>query len=471
MSSTPSAVAIYARISSDTEGVGAGVTRQVEDCRKLAERLGWAVADVYVDNDISAYSRKRRPEYERMLADLADGVVDGVLVYHVDRLTRQLKELERFVEVVDDAKVKHVRFVSSDVDMTTEDGLMLLRFMAIIANRESADKSRRVRRKMEQVAAEGRPHGGRVRPFGYAEDKITVLEHEADTYRALVARFLAGESTRSLATWLNDQEVPTVTGRPWITTTLKGMLTNPRYAGLRAHRGVVVGPAVWDAIISEEDHRRVLAKYAEKKTSGRRTPQRYLLSGVLRCGKCGNRLYSSLRQRKYGSTRRYVCSSGPDHGGCGRLTIVADPLERMIADYVLHRLDTPELSDALARRATADARTQELTAELDKAQTRLDDLSLGYGQGDIDMRAWMIAKKPIEHRLETLKRQLGQITRTSALTGLVGNGEELGRAWNDLNLSRQHAIVEALIDHIVIKPGGQGPRQLDPARVGVVWRH
>ena len=262
-----------------------------------------------------------------------------------------------------------------------------------------------------------------------------------------------------------------MTGRPWITTTLKGMLTNPRYAGLRAHRGVVVGPAVWDAIISEEDHRRVLAKYAEKKTSGRRTPQRYLLSGVLRCGKCGNRLYSSLRQRKYGSTRRYVCSSGPDHGGCGRLTIVADPLERMIADYVLHRLDTPELSDALAGRASADARTQELTAELDKAQTRLDDLSLGYGQGDIDMRAWMIAKKPIEHRLETLKRQLGQITRTSALTGLVGNGEELGRAWNDLNLSRQHAIVEALIDHIVIKPGGQGPRQLDPARVGVVWRH
>lgn len=471
MPNSPSAVAIYARISSDIEGTGAGVTRQVEDCRKLTDDLGWTVADVYVDNDLSAYSRKRRPEYERMLTDLADGAVDGVVVYHIDRLTRQVKELEEFVEAVDRAKVKHVRFVTGNTDITTDDGLMMARFMGIIANRESADKSRRVRRKMEQVAAEGRPHGGRVRPFGYADDRITVIEHEAEVYRTLVARFLAGESTRSLAIWLNDHGVATVTGTAWITSTLKGMLVNPRYAGLRAHRGVIVGQAVWDAIISEDDHRRVLAKYAEKKTSGRRTPQRYLLSGLCRCGKCGNRLYSSLRQRKDGSTRRYVCSSGPDHGGCGRLTITADPLERLVADMVLYRLDTPELADTLAGRASTDARTQDLTAALDKEQTRLDDLSLAYGQGDIDMRGWMIAKKPIEQRLESLKRQLGQITRTSALAGLVGNGQELGRAWGDLNLPRQHAIVGALVDHIEIGPGGQGTRQLDPSRVTVVWRH
>jgi DNA invertase Pin-like site-specific DNA recombinase len=77
---TPGAAAIYARISSDAEGTGLGVARQVEDCDRLAERLGWAVAEVYADNDISAYSGKRRPAYERMLADLRDGLRDGVLV-------------------------------------------------------------------------------------------------------------------------------------------------------------------------------------------------------------------------------------------------------------------------------------------------------------------------------------------------------------------------------------------------------
>jgi site-specific DNA recombinase len=463
----PAAVAIYARISSDADGRGAGVGRQIEDCRALAASMGWGVAGEYVDNDMSAYTGKRRPEYQRMLADLADGIIDGVLVYNIDRLTRRPAELEHFYEAVQAAGVAHVRFVTGDTDIGTVDGLMMARILGAFSAKESANIGRRVSRKMEQVAAEGRPHGGPVRPFGYAEDKITVLPEEAETYRSIVARFLAGESTRSLATWLNDEGVATVTGRPWITTTLKGMLTNARYAGLRAHRGVVVGPAVWDPMISEDDHRRVLAMYAEKKTSGRRTPQRYLLTGLLRCGKCDTRLYSSARQ----NSRRYVCLSGPDHGGCGGTTITADPLERLIADYVLYRLDTPELADALAGRSSADVRTQELTTALDDAQTRLDDLALAHGQGDIDMRDWMIARKPIQQRKESLERQLGQITRTSALSGLVGKGQDLGRSWGSLNLSRQHAIVKALVDHIVIGPGIPGTQRLDPARADVVWRH
>jgi DNA invertase Pin-like site-specific DNA recombinase len=66
------------------------------------------VSGEYVDNDVSAYSGKRRPDYERMLADLADGTVDAVLVYHIDRLTRRPIELEDFLSAVDRAKVRHV---------------------------------------------------------------------------------------------------------------------------------------------------------------------------------------------------------------------------------------------------------------------------------------------------------------------------------------------------------------------------
>ena len=300
----------------------------------------------YVDNDISAYSGKRRPDYERMLADLADGTVDAVLVYHVDRLTRRPIELEQFLGVVDAAKVRHVRFVTGDTDIHTGDGLLIARIMAAVAANGSAGISRRVRRKLDQVAAEGRPHGGSNRPFGYAEDKITVIESKAVVIRTLVARFLAGESLRSLASWLEDEGVSTVNGKPWRTPTLRAMLTSARIAGLRAHRGQVVGKAVWEPIITEDEHRRALAKLAEKKVSGRRTPQRYLLSGMLRCGKCGNRLFSSARA----DTRRYVCLSGPDHGGCGALTITADPLERLVADAVLFRLDTADLADTLSGR-------------------------------------------------------------------------------------------------------------------------
>lgn len=464
---SPGSAAIYARISSDVEGSGAGVQRQVADCRALAEELGWTVAAEYVDNDVSAYGGKRRPEFERLLADLAEGHVDGVLVYHMDRLTRRPSELERFYEVVQAAKVRHVKFVSGDTDFSTADGLMMARFLGAFAAKESANIGRRVSRKMEQNAAEGRPHRGSRRSFGYANDGITIVPDEAEVLRILVARFLAGESSRSLVQWLTDQEVSTVTGADWLTSTLKGMLTNPRYAGLRAHKGVVVAPAQWEAIITEDDHRRVLAKYAEKKRSGRRAPQRYLLSGLMRCSRCEHRLYSASRTRN----RRYVCMSGPDFGGCGGMTITADPVERLIADAVLYRLDTPELADALAGRSSADARTQELTGALDEAHQQLEELSLAYAARDIDMREWMTAKKPITQRAESVQRQLAAITHTSALTGLTGNGDQLRGSWDTLNLSRQHAIVEALVDHIVIHPGVQGAQRMDPARVSIVWRH
>ena len=71
------------------------------------------MADVYVDNDVSAYSGKHRPQYERMLSDVARGLVDAVIVYHTDRLTRRPIELEAFVQVMEKANAV-VRFVQSD---------------------------------------------------------------------------------------------------------------------------------------------------------------------------------------------------------------------------------------------------------------------------------------------------------------------------------------------------------------------
>ena len=134
----PRAAAIYARISSDSEGTGLGVARQVSDCRALADRLGWPVAEVYQDNDLSAYSGKRRPAFERLMADLSDGTRDAVIVYHVDRLTRRPIELEQFVTALDTAGVRNVRFVVGDSDLTTGDGLMVVRILAAMAANESA---------------------------------------------------------------------------------------------------------------------------------------------------------------------------------------------------------------------------------------------------------------------------------------------------------------------------------------------
>ena len=81
-------VGVYCRISQDSDGLGLGVARQEMDCRELVNGHGWSVHDTYVDNDQSAFTGKRRPSYERLLADLTAGEIDAVVVWHQDRLTR-----------------------------------------------------------------------------------------------------------------------------------------------------------------------------------------------------------------------------------------------------------------------------------------------------------------------------------------------------------------------------------------------
>ena len=67
---------------------------QEKECRQRADGLGWEVVGVCVDNDVSAYSGKRRPQYEQMVEAVNAGLVQAVLAWHPDRITRQPKELE-----------------------------------------------------------------------------------------------------------------------------------------------------------------------------------------------------------------------------------------------------------------------------------------------------------------------------------------------------------------------------------------
>ena len=461
------AAAIYARISSDQDGTALGVARQLDDCRRLASDLGWPVADEYVDNDISAYSGKRRPEYQRLLVDISERRRDAVIVYHSDRLTRRPIELEQFLEVATAANLRHVRFVAgAAVDVTNGDGLMILRLLSAVAANESDTKSRRIRRKMDELAAAGLPHGGSRRPFGYDDDRVTVREQEADVIRSLADRFVSGESLRSLTTWLEASEFQAVGGGVWRSGALRGVLTSARIAGLRSHRGQVVGPAKWTAIITEQHRDRILSRLAHITTTHQRSPRRYLLSGLLRCGRCGKPLLSSPS----GATRRYACVSGPDHGGCGRLTVVAEPVEELITEAVLFRLDTPELSAALDGSTSGDSQTIAMGQGLADDRAQLDELAALYAGKEITSREWLTARQPIEARIRQTETALARATKSSALTGLAGQGVALRTGWASLNLTRQHAIVAAVLNHAVVGPGTPGDRHLDPERILPRWR-
>lgn len=458
--------AIYARISRDVTGEGLGVERQIVDCRKIAADRGWTIAEEYIDNDISAYAGKRRPSYERMLQDIEAGRLDAVVVYNTDRLTRRPIELEQFTAICEAAGLRQLVAVTGDIDLGNDDGMFMARVLAAVAAKESGRKSERLRRKARESAEAGRPNGG-VRPFGYAKDQMTVVESEAAVIRELAERFLAGEATVSLTRWLAEREVPTAGGAGWQTSTVSQMLKSPRIAGLRSHNGVVVGDAMWPAIITPEHHRQIVAMYSRKTPTGKRSPRRYLLSGMLRCGKCGNKLFSSARR----DTRRYVCMSGPDHGGCGKLTIVAAPVEEWIAEAVLMRIDSPAMREALAGRAAADERTGSLLTELQADRSQMGELAELWADKGISMAEWKAAREPIEARIYSAERQLAQITGDHTLDGIAGHGAELRSSWDSLPLTRQSAIVGALVDFGTIGAGsGGGRREVDPDRISVTWR-
>lgn len=466
MTDTVRAAAIFTRISSDQEGSGLGVKRQRVDCQALVERLGWPVVEVYSDNDISAHGGKRRPAYLRMLDDIRVGRVDAVVIYHMDRLTRRPIELEEFVNVCQAANVR-VRFVAGDANIATGDGLLMLRVMAAVAANESDAKSRRLKRKNLESAEQGLPSmGGPNRPFGYQDDRVTINPVEAVAIRDMVARFLAGESWRSLAQWTQDQGIPTPTGREWGSTRLRTMLLSPRIAGLRAHAGQVVAKAVWEGIITEEQHQAMLALVESRKVTGRRTPRRYVLSGMLRCHKCQGKLFAAPRKDR----RRDVCLSGPDHGGCGGTMIEAEPVEELVCQGVLARLASPALVAAMAGKRRGAGQGEKIAAEVQQDQQQLEELAGMFASRDISAAEWRTVRQIIETRLSGNRRRLAQYAEADALSSLNLASPDLAAQFAQLDLSRQAQIVTAILDHAVIGPGSPGARRVEPSRVMPVWR-
>jgi site-specific DNA recombinase len=375
-------------------------------------------------------------------------------------LHRRPVELEEFVALCERVGVSQVATVTADIDLGNDDGLFMARIFAAFAAKESGRKSARVRRKLLQNAEQGLPHGS-VRPFGYEDDKITLRESEATVIREIVDGYLAGASIRSLTVWLNDSRIAPAAAKSWQTSAVRQILSSGRIAGLREHHGQVIGPAKWPAIITPAERDRVLARMAARSVTKTRAPRTYLLSGMLRCGRCGNRLYSQARHSNPDNrVRRYVCLNGSDHGGCGRLTVVAQPVEDLLTDAVLTRLDSPQLADVLAGKASVDHDVAALSARLDADTTRLDELAALYADGTISAREWITARDPITARIGQTRRDIAAATDTTGIHELAGTGHLLRDKWDGLDIDRQQAIIKSVLDHAVITPGTPGARSL-----------
>jgi site-specific DNA recombinase len=456
--------AIYCRISQDRSGDGLGVSRQEDDCRALIERRGWTVAGLYVDDDRSAYSGRRRPAYEELLAELKAGMFDAIVAWHPDRLHRSPRELEDFIDLVEASSVAVATVQAGEYDLGTASGRMTARVVGAVARAESEHKSERIKRQREQAASRGEYHGG-GRAYGYESDGVTIVPDEAAMIREAAQRVFAGESIRSIAIDWNSRQVPTARGKPWQTTSLRGMIAGPRIAGRRVLRGEDAGPAVWPPIISHDDHLRIVATLGNPRVTTRGRPPTHLLTGMLRCGLCGARLASNTTKAR---GQRFICNPGPGRPGCGRIAIAAHNVDTLITEAVLTRLDSPTLAHALREDATGN--DHGTVNELAALQAQLEALDHDfYVEGLINRKRWLTVTQALEAKTDAIRNTLARQTRTLAIAPYSGPNGALRNAWPDLAIDKQRAILRTLIDHITIKPAVRTGRTFHPDRVDITW--
>ncbi len=463
---TPTHPALYVRISDDREGESKGVARQLKDGLALAAARGWPEPLIYNDNDKSAWKRTVvRDDFRRLLADIGDGMIDALIVYDSDRFYRQPRELEEFIDVCEAAKLTELTQVTGDVDLGSADGKLVLRIKAAVAVKESDDKSRRITRKHLELAEQGKISGGGHRPFGFEKDRKTLRPAEAVVVVELKDRVFAGESIRSLCYDLNERGIATTTGGTWGQVSLRRLMASARISGRREHKGEVVATAEWPAIITPEDSdrlRALLSDPARRKNEGAR---RYLLAGMLVCGRCGEPLISRPRGDK---RRRYVCAKQPGNASCGKMAMLSDELEDLVTEMALHRLDGPALGRALTSKVGESEDTHQRT--VDDANRQLEELAGLYAAQSITVSEWMAARGPIEERLRQGKQGLARTNGTTAVEAFLGQGPQLRERWGELSLSRKRAVLGALFEHITINPALKGRNFFDPDRVAPTWR-
>jgi DNA invertase Pin-like site-specific DNA recombinase len=457
--------AIYARISSDPEGTTLGVQRQLEDCRCFLAERGYVIAGEYVDNDTSAFSGAERPEYRRMLDDVAVGAVDAIIVWRIDRLYRRILDLEELVTLAEHGLLIDT-VASGTVDLSKADGRLIARLLAAVAQGESDAKSARIKRKMQQKAEQGENRGG-PRPYGYNADRITTNPDEAAVIREIATRYLAGESGTSIAHWLNEQGIQSARGKEWGSQTILTIISNPRLAGWNMHNGVRVGRGEWEAILTDEEHARLAARRESQRIRRDRPPRNALLTKVARCGLCGAELVSGgQRHNPY-----YLCKRRPNSVACGHVAMSGTALDRLITEAVLTRLDSPELAEALAESDKANAGADDAVEALARDRERMEELGRLWANGEIPTAGWKTANAALQQRIETAERRLASQAGTSALVGLPGNGAALRAQWDSLSISRRAAIIRAMLDEVTVRPAAYHGSRDFLARVSPRWRY
>ncbi|HVR89844.1 MAG TPA: recombinase family protein, partial [Novosphingobium sp.] len=352
----PVRCAIYTRKSSE-EGLEQdfnSLDAQREACsayiRSQASE-GWSECPARYDDGGISGGTLLRPGLQRLLADIAEGSVDIVVVYKVDRLTRSLLDFAKLVERFDTAGISFVS-VTQSFNTTTSMGRLTLNMLLSFAQFEREVTAERIRDKIAASKAKGMWMGG-TPPLGYIPHGRTLAidEPQAELVRMLHRRYRELGTVRALADWLTAEGIRTPKrstsngksfgGAVFSRGQLYSILKNPVYVGDIVHHGKVYAGQHF-GILPREEWEETQAQLAAH-VKGRRTAYQQraaLLAGILIDGE-GQRLipvHSTKGSQQY---RYYVSEARHHDGGSTGMRLPAKGIEQLVTQRLAQLCSDP----------------------------------------------------------------------------------------------------------------------------------
>ena len=341
---------IYARYSSDSQREES-IEGQIRECTEYARRGNITILGSYIDRALSARTDDR-PEFQRMIRDSEKGLFDTVLVWKLDRFSRNRYDSAYYKHML---KKNGVKVVSAKENISDgPEGIILESMLEGYAEYYSAELSQKIQRGQKENAMKCKNNGGNT-PLGYYVDRETgVLAVDpltAPIVREIFTEYDRGARMSEIRDALAARGVRTSKGKDFKICGISLILKNRKYIGEYKYGDVII-PDGLPAIVEKDLFERVQRKMeANKKAPARyKADEAYLLTTKLFCGDCGRLMAgesgkSAANRVKY---RYYKCSGAKRRLGCHRKPLRKDWIERAAVLLTIQKVLTDETINRIA---------------------------------------------------------------------------------------------------------------------------
>ena len=335
---------IYARYSSDNQ-TEQSIEGQLHVCQDYAKRNDISIVDTYIDRAMTGTNDKRT-DFQRMLKDSAKKAWDYVIVYKLDRFSRNKYEMAMHKKTLKDNGIKLLSAMENIPD--TPEGIILESLLEGMAEYYSAELSQKVKRGMNETRHKGNFTGGTIL-YGYKVEnkKVVINEEEAQVVKNLYLDFASGKLVKTILEELRKKGV-LYRGKVFARNTLYNFLRNEKYNGKYTFNGEVF-TNIYPKIIPDELFETVRNKIEGNKYGKHKPDIVYLLKNKMKCGYCGYIVNSDAGTSKNGKIKRYYkCTGKRTNKNCPLRPVRKEMIEDIVVKTILAALGSNELIKDIA---------------------------------------------------------------------------------------------------------------------------